>query len=303
MNRRHRLLRWLKKPHGIALFLFYLFAVASIIGAIYMTTVESNVIAYIFYGIAAISLAYMIYTIVYYIPMIKKGFLSFTRRYTFTNHLVENYGFRTIVFTTFSLCMNIGYAIFEGVLGILFLSIWYLSLSGYYLALSITRGSILLPHHRKRKKNLDHHIEESIRQYQHCGFLLIVLTLALSIAMVQMVYANKGFIHIGLTIYASAIHTFYKATMSVIHLVKAKKEQDYCIQSLRNIGFAEALVSLLALQTAMFASFSDGQMNTAIPNAITGGVVVLIILTLGIYMIIKGKQQLKKINEGVKEDE
>lgn len=170
MNRRHRLLRWLKKPHGIALFLFYLFAVASIIGAIYMTTVESNVIAY-------------------------------------------------------------------------------------------------------------------------------------TIAMVQMVYANKGFIHIGLTIYASAIHTFYKATMSVIHLVKAKKEQDYCIQSLRNIGFAEALVSLLALQTAMFASFSDGQMNTAIPNAITGGVVVLIILTLGIYMIIKGKQQLKKINEGVKEDE
>lgn len=302
MNKKHRLLKWFKKPYGIALFLFYLFAVTSIVGAIYITTVESSVLSYVLYGLAAISLAYMVYTVVYYVPIIKKNILSFAKRYTFTNHLVQNYGFRTIVFTTFSLCMNIGYAIFEGILGVMFFSIWYLSLAGYYLVLSITRGSILLHHPRKRKKGLDNHIEYLIKQYQHCGFLLIVLTLALSLAIIQMVYANKGFIHIGLTIYASAAHTFYKATMSVIHLVKAKKVQDYRIQSLRNIGFAEALVSLLALQTAMFASFSEGQVDTAMSNAITGGIVVLVILVLGIYMIIGGNQKLKKTKEGVKED-
>lgn len=299
MNKKYRLLQWLKKPHGIGLGLFYVFAVATIVGAIYMATIESSIIAYGVYGLSAVSLAYMVYTIVYYAPIIKKRIIHFARQYTFTHHLLDNYGFRTIVFTTFSFCINVGYAIFEGILGIVFISIWYISLSGYYFILSIARGSILW-HHQKRKKNAKQLVEDALQQYQHCGILLVVLTLALSVAIIQMVYADKGFIHLGVTIYASAAYTFYKLIMSIIHLGKAKKEKDYRIQSLRNIGFAEALVSILALQTAMFASFSDGQMNSSIFNAITGGIVVLIILVLGIYMIIVGDSKRKK---RVKENE
>lgn len=299
MNKKYRLLQWLKKPHGIGLGLFYVFAVATIVGAIYMATIESSIIAYGVYGLSAVSLAYMVYTIVYYAPIIKKRIIHFARQYTFTHHLLDNYGFRTIFFTTFSFCINVGYAIFEGILGIVFISIWYISLSGYYFILSIARGSILW-HHQKRKKNAKQLVEDALQQYQHCGILLVVLTLALSVAIIQMVYADKGFIHLGVTIYASAAYTFYKLIMSIIHLGKAKKEKDYRIQSLRNIGFAEALVSILALQTAMFASFSDGQMNSSIFNAITGGIVVLIILVLGIYMIIVGDSKRKK---RVKENE
>ncbi|MCM1260984.1 MAG: hypothetical protein NC182_07640 [Prevotella sp.] len=293
MNKKYRFLQWLKKPHGVGLGLFYVFAVATIVGAIYMATIESSVLAYVIYGLSAVSLAYMVYTIVYYVPIIKKRIIHFARQYPFIHHLLDNYGFRTIIFTTFSFCINVGYAIFEGILGIVFLSVWYMSLSGYYLILSIARGSILW-RHQNRKKKRDQIVENPLQQYQHCGILLVVLTLALSIAIIQMVYANKGFIHLGFTIYASAAYTFYKLTMSIIHLVKAKKEKDYHIQSLRNIGFAEALVSVLALQTAMLASFSDGQMNLAIWNAITGGVVVMIILALGVYMIIVGNLKQKR---------
>ncbi|MCM1513735.1 MAG: hypothetical protein NC090_01995 [Anaeroplasma bactoclasticum] len=302
MNKKYRLLQWIKKPHGIGLGVFYVFAVAIIVGAIYMATIESSVIAYGVYGLSAVSLAYMVYTIVYYAPIIKKKVSYFARQYAFTHHLLDNYGFRTLVFTTFSFCINVGYAIFEGILGIVFMSIWYISLSGYYFILSIARGSILW-RHPKRRKNVKQLVGEALQQYQHCGILLVVLTLALSIAIIQMVYANKGFIHLGFTIYASAAYTFYKLIMSIVHLGKAKKEKDYRIQSLRNIGFAEALVSVLALQTAMFASFSNEQMNAAVFNAITGGVVVLIILVLGIYMIIVGDSKRKRIEKRGKENE
>jgi len=62
------------------------------------------------------------------------------------------------------------------------------------------------------------------------------------------------------------------------------------LRMIRNIGYADALVSLVSLQTAMFVSFGDGT-DTRTMNLLTGGVVCLMILLMGIYMIrLAGKQ-------------
>lgn len=90
-----------------------------------------------------------------------------------------------------------------------------------------------------------------IRVYRTGGILLIVLTLALSAAVVQMVYANRAFEYAGLMIYASAAYAFYKIIMALYNLVKARKQSDFKIRAVRNINFADAAVSVLALQTAM----------------------------------------------------
>ncbi len=58
-----------------------------------------------------------------------------------------------------------------------------------------------------------------------------------------------------------------------------------CYYLIRNIGFADALVSILSLQTAMFASFGGDNEFIRPMNAATGTVVCLMILIMGIRMI------------------
>lgn len=56
--------------------------------------------------------------------------------------------------------------------------------------------------------------------------------------------------------------------------------------TIRNIGAADALVSMVTLQAAMFASFQDkNSLNTNQMNAITGLSVCILISILGISMI------------------
>jgi len=60
---------------------------------------------------------------------------------------------------------------------------------------------------------------------------------------------------------------------------------------IRNIGYADAMVSLVSLQAAMLVSFGD-DMDTRWMNLLTGGVVCLIILSMGIYMVRSAVRQL-----------
>ena len=122
----------------------------------------------------------------------------------------------------------------------------------------------------------------------------MVLNFALVAAIVQMVNAGGGYEYAGLMIYVMATYTFYKLGLSIYNIVKAKKHKDYTIQSIKNISFADSLVSILALQTALLAAFAENY-EPALPNALTGGAVSLIIIAIGIIMIANGQTQLLKL--------
>ena len=100
-------------------------------------------------------------------------------------------------------------------------------------------------------------------------------------------------------IYAVATYTFYKLVMAITNMIKARKENSILLITLRNISYADALVSLLSLQTALFAAFGQDS-GAMIPtmNALTGAGVCLMIFAVGIYMVHKSKN----INNRVKEN-
>ena len=80
-----------------------------------------------------------------------------------------------------------------------------------------------------------------------------------------------------------------------------RKEKSILLVTLRNISYADALVSILSLQTAMFAAFgqNSGRM-IPITNALTGAGVCLMIFALGIYMVHKSKNTLNREKENKK---
>ena len=217
---------------------------------------------------------------------------KFTRRFL-------DYDFRTVVFTVVSLVITTGYAVFYAMLGIALLSVWYGMLACYYIILVVMRAVVVFYHRRKRKRGEQStELKEKITRakiYRNCGVAIILLTVPLSIAILMMVAEKATFSHAGLMIYVVATYTFYKVFMTIRHLVKARKSTDMTVKTVRSINLADMLVSVLALQTAMFHSFS-ADFNTDIFNAVTGAAVCLLTVFIGVFLIVGGKREITKIN-------
>ncbi len=64
--------------------------------------------------------------------------------------------------------------------------------------------------------------------------------------------------------------------------------------SIRDLNLSDALVSMLALQTAMFQAFGEGS-NPYMFNAITGAGVTLILVALSVVMITHGNREIKRL--------
>ncbi|MDE6189738.1 MAG: hypothetical protein K2G37_05585 [Clostridia bacterium] len=297
-----KLWQWIKNPRGLLLIPLYLFSACVIACAIVLSVVGQDkgydVLAYIFYVLAAVMLGYCIYTIVVIAPRIKENTLKLIKKNSFTNRLYEHYGFRTIIFAVISLAISAANAIFNGTVGIIYLSVWYLSLGAYYFLLALMRGGVLVYH--KNKKKYEKSESETkikireIKSYRRCGALLILLPLALSFAIMEIVASGKAFVHSGIMIYVSALYTVYKVAASIKNFFKARKGDEATVKAIRNVNLADALVSVFALQTAMFHEFSPEE-SFGLQNAIVGAVVCALTAAIGIYMIIYATLEIKKV--------
>lgn len=252
-------------------------------------------LGYPLFFLSAIFLAYFIFCMIYFIPKLKKGVKSWSTKREFTNKLFTQYGFRTVVFAIISFVISLGNAAMNGIMGIVWSSIWFGALGIYYFLLSAMRGSVLLYH--KKKKNFSEEAlkRKEIKTYCLCGVWLILLPVALSAVIWEMVASNRAFVHAGLYIYVFAAYTFYKIIMSVYNYAKVRRTDDMTVRAIRNVNLADALVSVLALQTAMFHEFASSEsLGTA--NAIMGAIVCALTAVIGIAMIINGILQIKKLD-------
>jgi hypothetical protein len=139
--------------------------------------------------------------------------------------------------------------------------------------------------------------------YRNSGIITLALNVALSVAIGQMIFSDAHFTYMGLTIFAYAAYAFYKITMSIIALIKAHKQTDLTVRAIRNINLVDALVSILALQTALLTMFSDGEINISAFNTFTGIVVSLLSVGIGIYMIVSANKKMKELQKENKTNE
>ena len=264
------------------------------------------IIAYILFGIAGLSLAYSVYLIIPLFPKIKRGLIAWMEKYDFTYLLLRNFGFRTVIFSIGSFLMSLIFSGFNAYLGIVNRSIWYGALAAFYISLAFLRGGVLIYHKnkigQKTKNQNDEYIKAKI--YRNSGIITLILNIALSVAIAQMIFSDAHFTYVGLTIFAYAAYAFYKITMSVISFIKAHRQDDLTVRAIRNINLVDALVSILALQTALLTMFSEGDINISLFNTLTGIIVSTLSIGIGIYMIVSAYNKTKEIQkENIKNEQ
>lgn len=280
----------IKTPRGIWLALFYVFFALITAGTLVLVILvpKQTLLHYLLYVLAALALTYFVYTMVIFAPKIKNNTIRFLQSHKFTNKLLEDYGYRTLVFAVISFIINLAYISLILVMAIMSKTAWYFTITAYYIVLAFMKGNVF---YSKRKYGSE---VKQARALRFSGIMFVIMTIVFSGVIVLIYKANHYFEYAGLLIYAVAAFTFYKLTLAIFNIFKAIKQDDLYIENIRNINLASALISIIMLQVAMFQAFSP-EHNLGFANALTGAGVSAIILVLGVLMIIKSNKRLNAL--------
>jgi hypothetical protein len=115
----------------------------------------------------------------------------------------------------------------------------------------------------------------------------------------MVVQDNAGFHYPGILIYIMAMYAFYSMTAAVMNVIKYRRYRSPVMSAAKVLHLAAAMVSMLALETAMLAEFgqSSSEDFRIIMTGCTGGAVCASILGIAVYMVCRSTIKIKAIKQ------
>ncbi len=190
---------------------------------------------------------------------------------------------------------NLAYCVFQLCLGLYHHTFWYCSLAAYYFFLGIMRLTLVL-YTRRHLPGEDQ--EAEWKRYRACGWVLLLMSLALALMVFFMVYWGRTFHHHQITTIAMAAYTFGSFTLAIINLVKNHKLGSPVLSASKAISLAAACVSMLTLTTTMLTAFADAEEASfhRLMLALVGIGVCAFVIIMAVYMLRRAARNL--INTG-----
>lgn len=215
----------------------------------------------------------------------------------FGRKFINSPAFRGSVSLYRGMLINFLYMIFRIVTGIMYGSVWFLSMAAYYLVLGLLRTYLILCH-RKMEQSGERNTAFEYGCYRRVAGFLTLLNIPMGGMIVMMITTNSGFAYPGYVIYLSAIYTFLIFGFSIRNLSLFRKVGSPILSAAQALNFVAAVMSVLGLQTAMIAHFStSGEPFRRMMNAITGGCVYAVVIGTAVYMMIIAAKKLRKSEE------
>lgn len=255
-------------------------------------------------GLEEAPIAYGVYVLAFYTLVVVSAFLAMVlpARYQAIrqkvydhpvgNRYLTDAAFRTHISLYVSLTVNLLYVGVNILSYVLYRSMWFVVLAGYYVILSVMRF-LLVRYVRKVGIGKDRRGEW--KRTMLCSSILLTVNFALSGSVLMILYQNRGYEYHGILIYVMAAYTFYMTTHAIIDLIKYRKYHSPVMTTAKVIALSAALVSMLSLETAMFSQFGQDMTpeNQWLMIALTGAGVSITVVTMSLYMIIRAKQEIK----------
>lgn len=192
--------------------------------------------------------------------------------------------------------INLLYAGIKMFSSIFYRSVWFVTLAVYYILLAVMRASLL--HFVRVHGSAGENKRAGLRRYRLCGIILLFMNIALTGIVILVVYENSGYEYPGMLIYVMALYAFYATITAVRNVVKFRRYGSPVMSAAKVINLTAALVSMLALETAMLTQFgaADDPMFRQIMTASTGAGISILVLGMAVYMIVWSTRQLKRDN-------
>ncbi|MBQ7800896.1 MAG: hypothetical protein IJ375_01070 [Oscillospiraceae bacterium] len=289
MEKFKKALRWFSPPGWVTLLL----TAASAAGLVWVFRrgMEEHPVAYAVYMVAF----YTLCAVCVKVPAAVRGGKGLVLSNPHAHRYFTDRPFKAKVKLYSSTALNMAYGIFKLVIGIVYHSVWFVSVAVYYMLLSLLRLLLVSADRRSGTLSPEEDLPRQWRSYRACGWLMLLLNGAITGMVIQMVWQNRGYSYPGYVIYVSAAYTFYRLTMAIVRAVKSRRETSPVYAAAGVMDLCAALMSIFALQTAMFSSF--GAEMTAegrfLMNILTGGGVSALVVCAAVWMIVRSNKALK----------
>ncbi|MDE7164677.1 MAG: hypothetical protein K2O04_04555 [Clostridiales bacterium] len=289
MKRRDRILEFLLKPP------IWVCIIVWTVGAV--TLGGSIVLYYLGLGLKLWALSVHLSALVFFILSVYAvltviGLPKRAKNSARVQRFFDNYSVRAFAYAACSIVFNSCYVVFGIIIANLEQSVWLGVLVGYHVFLIIPRITVFYMKKRGDDKEI-----QNVRAYAYCGFALMLLAFAV-VPVIRMVLDDQNSYNyfVSSIIYVMAISTysFVKLGIALYNLKKVRKSDDMSLKAIKNVSFADALISIFALQAMMLKEL-NGTTNSSVMNPVTGGLVALFIFAMGLYMLIVGRKKLKSL--------
>lgn len=268
---------------------------AAALVAVFLKGWEETVLAYVTYVLAFYTL---MVTVLYCAGVFPNCYRSVKQKFydtEFGGRYMTDVVFKTHVSLYSSLAINLLYVAANLVSGLLYKSVWFIILAGYYTILSVMRFLLV---RFVRGTGIGKDRLGELRRSRLCAWILMLVNVALSGAVMMMMYQGRGSEYAGILIYVMAMYTFYITVSAVIDLFKYQKYQSPVMSTTKVIDLTAALVSMLNLETAMFAAFGTGDMTAQgerVMIALTGAGISIVVIALAVHTIRRASREIRSL--------
>lgn len=173
------------------------------------------------------------------------------------------------------------FALYNGIFGIVFRSMWHIEIGIYYVLLLAVKAVVFAGFRLSEKPGALKVL------FFTTAVLLFFINAALILPIISMIRYERDVpfpleIAIGI-----AAYTTYKVTMTVVRFVKARKSTDLLTREIVTIRFVESIVSILTLQnTLIMVNTATEDEGLRILCTVSSAVGLCAILYLTVKMIV-----------------
>ena len=282
-------------PIGLMVILVIVSAVALIL--VFVKGMEQSIPAYIIYVLAFYTLSVVT---VFCSMVLPKQYSTIKQKIyddPLGNRFLTDRVFRTNVSLSVSFVISMLYVGLNLWSWHMLKSYWFTVLAVYYSVMAVMR--FLLVRYVRIQK-IGTNILGEWKRSRICACILLLINLSLSGAVLMILYQQKGYDYPGIMIYVMALYTFYALTMSIVDIVKYRKMGSPVMSTAKIVSLSAALVSMLNLETAMFAQFGADMApeHQRIFIILTGAGVSITVVTLSVILIVKANKEIRRIKDG-----
>lgn len=236
------------------------------------------------------------------VPALVRGWKRFRVNNPYARRWLEDVQLRMKVTLTGNVLWNGAYAALQLGLAVYHRSVWFYALATYYFSLALMR--FFLVRHMVRHRPGEN-MGRELRHYRTCGWIFLLINLALSGMMLYMIRAQGQTRHHEITTIAMAAYTFTSLTMAIVNVVRYRRYHSPVFSASKAISLAAACVSMLTLENTMLTTFGGQDMTgrtLTLYLGLSGGAVSLFIITMAVYMIVRAGRKITSLeNENGKQ--
>jgi len=262
--------------------------------AVFMYGWETAVAAYIVYMLAFYTLCVVSIFCALVLPKRYRRIKEKILANPLGNRYLTDKIFRTKVSLNMSLGINLLYAGVHVLSWYLYRSWWFVCLAVYYVILSVMRFLLV---RYVRLHEIGANRSGELKRSLACSYVMLLLNFFLSGAVMMVVYQDRGYEYHGILIYVMAMYTFYTAVHAIVELIRYRRFEIPVMSTARMISMAAALVSMLNLETAMFAEFGGemAQKDQQLMIMLTGAGISVAVISMAGYTILRGTREIKRL--------